>query len=71
MAERRHVRSVRRPRPRRRPAARRAHLEGLASLVEEGKLRVHVGEALPLDDANRAHELLAREGATGKIVLTP
>ncbi len=32
---------------------------------------MHVGEALPLDDANRAHELLAREGATGKIVLTP
>jgi len=45
-------------------------LEGLASLVEEGKLRVHVGEVLPLEEARRAHELLAGRGATGKIVLT-
>jgi NADPH:quinone reductase-like Zn-dependent oxidoreductase len=46
-------------------------LEGLARLVDEGKLRVHVGEVLPLTDVRRAHELLEGRGATGKIVLTP
>jgi NADPH:quinone reductase-like Zn-dependent oxidoreductase len=45
-------------------------LEGLAKLVEEGQLRVHVGETLPLEEASRAHELLGRGGVAGKIVLT-
>ncbi len=45
-------------------------LEGLAKLVEEGKLRVHVGETLSLEEAARAHELLGRGGVAGKIVLT-
>jgi NADPH:quinone reductase-like Zn-dependent oxidoreductase len=46
-------------------------LEGLARLVDEGKLRVNVGEVLPLEEARRAHELLARRITAGKIVLTP
>jgi NADPH:quinone reductase-like Zn-dependent oxidoreductase len=46
-------------------------LEGLARLVDEGKLRVQVGEVCPLEEARRAHELLEGRGATGKIVLTP
>jgi NADPH:quinone reductase-like Zn-dependent oxidoreductase len=45
-------------------------LEGLAKLVEDGKLRVHVGAQLPLAEASAAHELYVRGGVTGKIVLT-
>jgi NADPH:quinone reductase-like Zn-dependent oxidoreductase len=45
-------------------------LEGLAELVDEGKLRVQVGGTLPLEDAARAHELLGRGGVAGKVVLT-
>lgn len=46
-------------------------LEGLAKLAEDGKLRVHVSEVLPLEQAARAHDLLGRGGVAGKIVLTP
>jgi NADPH:quinone reductase-like Zn-dependent oxidoreductase len=46
-------------------------LESLAKLASDGKLRVHVSEVLPLEDAARAHELLGRGGVAGKIVLTP
>jgi NADPH:quinone reductase-like Zn-dependent oxidoreductase len=46
-------------------------LEGLAKLAEDGKLRVHVGERLPLEQAARAHEILGRGGVAGKIVLVP
>lgn len=45
-------------------------LEALAKMADQGQLRVHVGAALPLEDAARAHELLERGGTTGKIVLT-
>ncbi|HEU4727414.1 MAG TPA: NADP-dependent oxidoreductase [Kofleriaceae bacterium] len=45
-------------------------LERLAALVVEGKLRVHVSHALPLDEVARAHALYASGGITGKIVLT-
>jgi NADPH:quinone reductase-like Zn-dependent oxidoreductase len=49
-----------------------ADLELLAALVETGKLRVHVGEVLPLAEARRAHEMLAgRPHRPGKIVLVP
>jgi NADPH:quinone reductase-like Zn-dependent oxidoreductase len=44
-------------------------LEGLAALVESGQLRPHVSARVPLDEAPRAHELLATH-ITGKIVLT-
>jgi NADPH:quinone reductase-like Zn-dependent oxidoreductase len=41
----------------------RAGLEAIAALVEDGALRVHVSETLPLEDAARAHEL----GESGRI----
>ncbi|WP_327068090.1 NADP-dependent oxidoreductase [Kitasatospora sp. NBC_01250] len=46
-------------------------LEALADLVERGLLRSHVEHALPLEQAWRAHELVATGHTTGKIVLVP
>jgi NADPH:quinone reductase-like Zn-dependent oxidoreductase len=48
----------------------RVGLERLAALVSAGKLRVHVSATLPLEEAARAHALLAERGRAGKIVLT-
>ncbi len=48
----------------------RVGLEALVRLADEGKLRVHVGAVLPLAEAARAHALLERGGAAGKVVLT-
>ncbi|QRN98492.1 NADP-dependent oxidoreductase [Archangium violaceum] len=45
-------------------------LERLATLVAEGKLRVHVGQTFPLEEAARAHTLYAGGHPPGKIVLT-
>lgn len=45
-------------------------LERLVGLVTAGKLRVHVGHTIPLDEVARAHALYAAGGVTGKIVLT-
>ena len=45
-------------------------LQGLAELVDNGRLRVHVDQVLPLEEAPRAHALYARGGVTGKIALT-
>lgn len=45
-------------------------LERLASLVAEGKLRVHVGQTFPLAEAVQAHALYQAEHPPGKIVLT-
>jgi NADPH:quinone reductase-like Zn-dependent oxidoreductase len=44
-------------------------LERLAALVEQGRLKPHVSQAVPLDQVARAHGLLGRS-TTGKIVLT-
>lgn len=44
-------------------------LEGLARLVDGGKLRIHVERIFPLEQARAAHELLASH-PKGKIVLT-
>ena len=38
-------------------------------VVREGKIHPVVAERLPLPDARRAHELLERTAATGKLVL--
>ncbi|NEW42169.1 NADP-dependent oxidoreductase [Nocardia cyriacigeorgica] len=46
-----------------------AGLEALADLVRTGRLRVHVDQELPLAEAAKAHELVARATTTGKIVL--
>jgi NADPH:quinone reductase-like Zn-dependent oxidoreductase len=46
-------------------------LSTLASLVDAGKLRVHVEHALPLEEASKAHELIETGHTRGKIVLVP
>ncbi|WP_319018931.1 zinc-binding dehydrogenase [Microbispora sitophila] len=52
-----------------RPLAR--DLTELASLVEAGRLRVHVDQIVPLAEAAKAHELGQTGRTTGKIVLVP
>lgn len=47
-----------------------AGLEALASLAEQGKLRVHVEHAFPLEQAGEAHRLSETGHVTGKLVLT-
>ncbi len=46
-------------------------LDSLVKLVEDGKLRVDVAAALPLDQVGEAHRLLEEGHTTGKIVLVP
>jgi NADPH:quinone reductase len=43
----------------------------LLELLREGRIHPVVAERLPLSDARRAHELLERSAATGKLVLVP
>jgi NADPH2:quinone reductase len=43
----------------------------LLELLREGKVHPVVAERLPLSDARRAHELLERSAAKGKLVLVP
>lgn len=45
-------------------------LATIARLVDDGKLRVHVEQTLPLADAAKAHELLETNRTRGKIILT-
>ncbi|MEU6429205.1 NADP-dependent oxidoreductase [Microbispora sp. NPDC046973] len=52
-----------------RPSAR--DLTELVSLVEAGRLRVHVDQIVPLAEAAKAHELGQTGRTTGKIVLVP
>jgi NADPH:quinone reductase-like Zn-dependent oxidoreductase len=47
-----------------------ALLQTIADLVASGKLTVAVAEVLPLADAARAHTLVVKSHAPGKIVLT-
>jgi NADPH:quinone reductase-like Zn-dependent oxidoreductase len=44
-------------------------LEQIAELVNEGKIKTHVGEVLPLADAAQAQDLLQKGQAHGKVVL--
>jgi len=44
-------------------------LEACANLFDAGKLKVHVSEILPLDEAAKAHERIEAGSTTGKIVL--
>ena len=48
----------------------RVGLNGLVELIEAGKLRVHVEQTFPLEDAAKAHELGESGRVTGKLVLT-
>jgi NADPH:quinone reductase len=43
----------------------------LLGLLRRGEIHPVVAERLPLSDARRAHELLERSAATGKLVLVP
>jgi NADPH:quinone reductase-like Zn-dependent oxidoreductase len=43
----------------------------LVELLREGKIHPVVAARLPLSEARRAHELLERSAATGKLVLVP
>ncbi|WP_371095774.1 NADP-dependent oxidoreductase [Streptomyces sanglieri] len=45
-------------------------LEAIADLVDAGLIRPHVEETFPLEEAGRAHELVASGHVQGKIVLT-
>ncbi|MER7703864.1 NADP-dependent oxidoreductase [Kitasatospora sp. NPDC097605] len=47
-----------------------ASLEAIARLVDEGRIRPHVAETFPLEEAGKAHELIATGRTQGKIVLT-
>ncbi len=40
-------------------------------VLEEGSLKVHIDQALPLESANKAHEVVLGGKFLGKVVLTP
>ncbi|MFI6870566.1 NADP-dependent oxidoreductase [Nocardia sp. NPDC050406] len=47
-----------------------AALEAIAELVDSGKLRPHIAEALPLESVGKAHEIVGSGETVGKVVLT-
>ncbi|HET6857784.1 MAG TPA: NADP-dependent oxidoreductase [Streptomyces sp.] len=47
-----------------------AALEAIAELIDAGRIRPHVERTFPLEDAGRAHEVVAAGHVQGKIVLT-
>jgi NADPH:quinone reductase-like Zn-dependent oxidoreductase len=47
-----------------------AGLEAIAALVDAGRVRPHVEETFPLEEAGKAHELIETGRVQGKIVLT-
>ncbi|MFJ4656506.1 NADP-dependent oxidoreductase [Nocardia sp. NPDC088792] len=47
-----------------------AGLEAIAELVDAGKLRPVIAATLPLEEAGKAHELVAAGDTVGKVVLT-
>jgi NADPH2:quinone reductase len=49
----------------------REDVQALLELLRRGEVHPVVAERLPLSDARRAHELLERTAAKGKIVLVP
>lgn len=55
---------------RRKPELLRASYAQLFRWFEEGRLKPHVSERLPLAEAPRAFDLLRRRKSTGKVVLT-
>jgi NADPH:quinone reductase len=44
-------------------------LEQCAKLIDDGKLKIHVSDALPLEEAAKAHSMIEKGHTTGKIVL--
>ncbi|MEV8022713.1 NADP-dependent oxidoreductase [Streptomyces sp. NPDC086554] len=47
-----------------------ASLESIAALIDEGRIRPHVQETFPLEEAGKAHEVVGSGRVQGKIVLT-
>jgi NADPH2:quinone reductase len=52
-----------------RPALFRQDLTTLLSFLQQKKIEPLIAERFPLSEARQAHELLGKEGVTGKIVL--
>ena len=52
-----------------RPAMFRQDLIALFDLLQQQKIRPLIAQRFPLSEARQAHELLGKEGVTGKIVL--
>ena len=55
---------------RRKPALFRQDLITLLDLLHQGRIKPLIARRFPLAEARRAHELLGKEGVTGKVVLT-
>jgi NADPH2:quinone reductase len=53
------------------PAPRRAAMEQAIGILASGKVKPAIAERIPLAQAARAHEMLERRGALGKIILKP
>jgi NADPH2:quinone reductase len=47
-----------------------ALLKKCATYIDEGKLKIHVSEVLPLAQAQKAHDLIESGHTIGKIVLS-
>ena len=56
---------------RRRPTFFRHDLAVLLGLLQQKKIKPLIAQRFPLAEARRAHELLGKQGVTGKIVLMP
>jgi NADPH:quinone reductase-like Zn-dependent oxidoreductase len=54
-----------------RPMLFRRDLTALLDLLQQKKIKPLIAQRFPLSEASRAHELLGKEGVTGKIVLVP
>jgi NADPH2:quinone reductase len=54
-----------------RPEWFRADLTTLMTLLAEGRLAPLIAERIPLEEAPRAHEILAHDGIAGKLVIVP
>jgi NADPH:quinone reductase-like Zn-dependent oxidoreductase len=48
-----------------------AQLATLVALADQGKLAIRVAETLPLADIARAHDIVAKGGFRGRVVLVP
>jgi NADPH2:quinone reductase len=53
------------------PALFKQDLTALLDLLQQKKIKPLIAQRFPLAEARRAHELLGKEGVTGKIVLVP
>ena len=53
------------------PRQWQASLEAMIGLIAEGKVRVEVAHAYPLEEAARAHQDIEARQTTGKVVLIP